>query len=201
MKSLSLTKPHVIVMVGVPGSGKSFFAEKFAETFHAPYLCRDKVVSLVRDSAAADKLILMNLAEFMKTKHSIIIEGPTISRAERTEINKLARKSGYEVLLVWVQTHPDTAKTRSLKASKSATIQSVRTPDDYDQQAKRFNPPTAQERPVVISGMHTYATQVRAVLKKLSQDRTETTTQARPPAREVPPTAPKPPQRRNITIN
>ena len=201
MKSLSLNKPHVIVMVGVPGSGKSFFAEKFAETFHAPYLSRDKVASLVPDGIVADKLILMNLAEFMKTKHSIIVEGPTLTRAERTEINKLARKSGYEVLLVWVQTHPDTAKMRSLKANKSATIQSVRTPDEYDQQAKRFNPPSAQEKPVVISGMHTYATQVRAVLKKLSHDRTETTIQARPPVRETPTPPPQAPPRRNITIN
>ena len=198
MKSLSLNKPHIVVMVGVPGSGKSFFAEKFAETFHAPYISRDKIATLVPDTEIADKIALLQLSEFLKTKQSVIIEGPTLTRNERSEIAKLARRGGYECLLVWVQTHPDTARTRSLKATKG-TIQSVRTPSDFDHQIKRFNAPTAQEKPVVISGMHTYATQARAVLKRLSNQRTEEATQARPPTRETP--QQQAPQRRNITIN
>lgn len=198
MKSLTLSKPHVIVMVGVPGSGKSFFAEKFADTFHAPYISRDKISALVPDTEVADKLVLLQLSEFLKTKQSIIVEGPALTRTERSEIAKLVRRAGYECLLVWVQTHPDTARVRSLKSSKG-TIQSVRTPSDFDQQVKRFNAPTAQEKPVVISGMHTYSTQARAVLKRLSHQRAEEVTQVRPPTRETPP--PQTPPRRSITIN
>jgi predicted kinase len=203
MKSLSLTKPHIIVMVGVPGSGKSFFAEKFSETFHAPYISRDKITALVPDVAIADKLVLLQLAEFVKTKHSIIIEGPTLTRTERSDIAKLARRAGYECMLVWVQTHPDTARMRSVKSAKNGTISSVRTPSEFEQQVKRFNPPNAQEKPVVISGMHTYATQARAVLKKLSSERTEEVAQIRPPARDTQTQTPPPqtPPRRSITIN
>lgn len=197
MKSLSLTKPHVIVMVGVPGSGKTFFAEKFADTFHAPYISRDKISDIVADAASADKLVLMMLEEFMKTKQSIIIEGPSLTRQERLAIYKLARKASYEPMLVWVQTHQDTARTRSLKVNKP-TIQSVRTAEDFDKEVKRFHAPTAQEKPVVISGMHTYATQARTVLKKLSHDRAEQPT-TRPIERDTPP-APAA-TRRNITIN
>lgn len=202
MKSLSLSQPHVIVMVGIPGSGKSFFAEKFTETFHAPYLCRDKLVELVPDVATADKITLMQLTEFLKTKQSVIVEGPTLTRAERTDISKIARRAGYDILLVWVQTDPATARLRSLKSTKNGTISSVRTPNDYDQQVKRFNAPTAQEKPVVISGMHTYATQARAVLKRLSHGRAETTAQARPSVRTSDaPQPPEQPHRRSITIN
>lgn len=205
MKSLSLTKPHIIVMVGVPGSGKSFFAEKFAETFHAPYISRDKISTLVPDITIADKLVLLHLAEFVKTKQSIIVEGPTLTRAERSDIAKLARRAGYECLLVWVQTHQDTARMRSVKSAKNGKISSVRTPSEFEQQVKRFNAPTAQEKPVVISGMHTYATQARAVLKKLSSERTEEAAQVRPPARDTrdnqTPPPPQAPARRSITIN
>ena len=197
MKSLSLTKPHVIVMVGVPGSGKTFFAEKFADTFHAPYISRDKISDATSDAAAADRIVMMMLEEFMKTKQSVIVEGPSLTRQERLAIYKLARKAGYEPMLVWVQTHQDTARTRSMKASK-ATIQSVRSSKDFDQEVKRFHAPSAQEKPVVISGMHTYATQARTVLKKLSHDRAEQPA-TRPADRDTPP-APAA-TRRNITIN
>jgi predicted kinase len=201
MKSLSLSQPHVIVMVGIPGSGKSFFAEKFAETFHAPYLCRDKLVELVSDVPTADKITLMQLTEFLKTKQSVIVEGPTLTRAERTEIAKIARHAGYDTLLVWVQTDPATARLRSLKSAKNGTISSVRTPNDYEQQVKRFNAPTAQEKPLVISGMHTYATQARAVLKRLSHGRTETTQTRSTVRNPEPPQPPEQPHRRSITIN
>jgi len=43
MKPLSLSKPHVIVTVGIPGSGKSFFAEHFAATFKAPLISGERI--------------------------------------------------------------------------------------------------------------------------------------------------------------
>ncbi|MBI3889304.1 hypothetical protein HY312_01855 [Candidatus Saccharibacteria bacterium] len=42
MKSLNLTKPHLIVVVGIPGAGKTYFGQQFSTTFNAPYLKYDE---------------------------------------------------------------------------------------------------------------------------------------------------------------
>lgn len=191
MKSLSLSKPHLIVMVGVPGSGKSFFAEKFAETFRAPYVSFEKIVAFVpENSKIAEALVTYQLDELLKTGQSVVIDGLADTRTARAELAQKARRSGYELLLTWVQTDPATAKARALKQYKDLG----KTPDDYEKALKRFTPPSSIEKPVVLSGKHTYATQAKVVLKKLTNPRAEISTHSTAPVRE--------PQsgRRNITI-
>lgn len=186
MKSLSLTKPHLIIMVGLPGSGKSFFAEKFAETFHIPYVCQHKIDELSTENSQA--LAQLLLIELLKTNQSILFEGSAESRTERIALFKTARTAGYEPLLVWVQVDLQTAKDRSTAAKK------INSSDEFDKRSKHFTPPSSIEKPLVISGKHTYASQAKVVLKKLSSPRAEISAQATAPKRILPP------GRRSITI-
>ncbi len=186
MKPLSPSQPHVIVMVGIPGSGKTQFAEKFAETFHAPYLHYKKVAELAASNADSIKaLVEYQLDELLKTRQPIIIEGLTDTRVARTELNKKIRAAGYEPLLVWVQTDEAAAKTRATKKQKNQTSLDER---EFTQIVKRFSAPNAAEKPVVISGKHTYTSQIKPVLQRLS----------RPPLAS--PVTPERPSRRNIII-
>ena len=159
MKSLSASAPHLIVMTGIPGSGKTFFAEKFAETFSAPFISYPQLLSISRDDAGANAVTMDLLIEVMKTKQTIVFEGSTAQLVQRTDLIKFAQKYNYQVLFVWVQTDYNTAKLR-LSKQLSGT--------EYDQLAKEFEPLGKQENHVVISGHHTYSTQIRTVLKRLS---------------------------------
>jgi predicted kinase len=183
MKSLSLTQPHLIVMVGVPGAGKSFFAEKFAETFHAPYVSLEKILPFTTTVSDASHLMQQQTTELLKTRQSIILEGDTDTRTERDKLARQARIAGYETLLVWVQTDPITAKSRSVRETKDKTNRTIST-DEYDRIVKRFTPPSVIEKPTVISGKHTYATQAKIVLKKLSAPRAEISTHDIAPVRQ-----------------
>jgi predicted kinase len=183
MKSLSLTQPHLIVMVGVPGAGKSFFAEKFAETFHAPYVSLEKILPFTTTASDASHLMQQQTTELLKTRQSIILEGDTDTRTERDKLARQARIAGYETLLVWVQTDPITAKSRSVRETKDKTNRTIST-DEYDRIVKRFTPPSVIEKPTVISGKHTYATQAKIVLKKLSAPRAEISTHDIAPVRQ-----------------
>lgn len=162
MKSLSLSSPHIIAMVGLPGSGKTQFAEQFADTFAAPCLSADQFVQLGGDSDATDAAVLTVLGEMMKTKQTIVFDGATYRRIARAELVKQARRHGYRVLFVWVQTDPATTKQRALKAMSL---------EEFEQRCKRFSPPHELEPAVVISGRHTYSTQARTVLKRLTESR------------------------------
>ncbi len=173
MKSLSLPKPHLIVVLGVPGSGKTFFAEQFAKTFHTPYVHYDKIIKLSGSSATAGrKLAAYQINELLKTKQSIIFEGFSNARSDRSELAKIANSAGYETLIVWVQTEPIAAKHRATKPSTDSTSRAI-SPSQYDEAVRSFVPPHASESVVVISGKHTYASQAKVVLKKLTAPHAE----------------------------
>lgn len=186
MTSLHLTRPHAIMMVGLPGSGKSFFAEKFAETFKAPYIDALTLTSYAKDVPSAMKIITEFAGQIVKTGQTFIYEGDTDSRALRTEFAQFARSHGYQPLIVWVQVDERTAKDRTLKAGKMDE-------ETFVDVIKRFSAPHATERPVVISGKHTYASQAKTVLAHLSKS-------IRPQAAQQPARSVQPPQRRSISV-
>ncbi len=178
MKSLSLSKPHILVMVGLPGSGKSFFARQFSDTFSAPVVSFDQIRHTLYENpqptkdelAVIKKIVEYQEDELFKTQKTFIIDGGADQKIERSELRKKANKAGYNLLLIWVQTDETTAKYRSMKRSNRRTYDQLNhslTSEQYDQLAKRFTPPAASESNIVISGKHTYATQARVVLKKL----------------------------------
>lgn len=167
MKSLQLEKPHAIIVIGIQGSGKSFFASKFADTFNAPFLDQSFLAASARDEKAAQQLMENAVAQTVKTGRSIIIEMSLSTRSERNELSRQLRTNGYVPMYVWVQVDVDTAMNRAYKVS------GIRQ-DDYRERMKRFSAPHATEKALVISGKHTFATQAKAVLKKLSSPRTPT---------------------------
>lgn len=177
MKSLQLDKPHAVVTIGIQGSGKTFFARKFADTFNAPFIEESFFTENAKDGAAASELMEVTLTELLKTGRSIVIEQSLSSRSERADLVKLLRTSGYVPLFIWVQVDLDTAMTRAQR--QSGTSQA-----EYQAALRKFTPPHSTERPLVISGKHTFATQAKAVLKKLSVPRPpQQPTERRQPAR------------------
>lgn len=189
MKSLSLPTPHVLIVIGHPGAGKSFFARQFSETFGAPVVSADTLYYEIfekptyskGESALIQKLTDHVLEEMLKTKHTILFDGGSATKTERNRIAALAKKAGYSTLLIWVQTDDATARLRATKRNK-ATQQATATHnlslEQYNQQVQHFEQPGFSEQYVVISGKHTYATQAKAVLKKLTEDRQEATAKA-----------------------
>lgn len=176
MKSLQLSKPHFIVVIGIPGSGKSTFASRFAETFHAPFVNPGEFLDELQiptDTDAADGVAEKLLDMVLPIQQTIIYEPITGSRVERTMLARRARADGYEPLFLWVQTDEQTARMRATRATRSQPAKF--TDEQYIAQLKRFTPPNTSEKYVVISGMRTYASQAKPLLKRLAES-------ARPPA-------------------
>ncbi len=178
MKPLSLSSPHLIIMVGIPGSGKTFFAEHFASTFNAPIVSFARISSELygnRHLTSEEQAIVIRISHYLleqllKTGQTIVYEGITDTRTTRQALAKIANKQTYEPLLVWVQTESLAAKSRAIKQRRDTV--SI-TPDEFDTIVKRFTPPNVSERAVVISGKHTYASQLKIVLKRLAEGRVE----------------------------
>lgn len=178
MKSLSLSRPLVFMVIGIPGSGKSFFARQFAETFSAPLVSMDYIRhTLVPESnytseedEVIGELAEAQLSELLKTERSIVIDGGVNTVAGRQSVATLAKKRGYGLLTIWVQTDQGSAELRSTRRSKRRkgdNLNASMSQSAFAAYTKAFEAPARREDYVVISGKHTFATQVRVVLKKI----------------------------------
>jgi predicted kinase len=166
MKPLTPTTPRAIIMVGIPGAGKSTFAERFSKTFQAPMIDERSIqYSLNLSEESSKKVSQLMLDELLKTHRTLIYDAPTLTKVSRMNISKYVQAAGYQPLLVWVQTESLEAKRRATRKQNDG---SQLTPEGFDVAIRRFNPPTAAEKPVVISGKHTYASQLKIVLKRLA---------------------------------
>lgn len=150
------------MMVGIPGSGKSQFAEKLAETFHMPFIDSLFLETHSTDDSSAGELIGYVLGELTKTGASFVFEGNSDSRVRRTEFVAWAKSKGYIPLFIWVQTDLNTSLDRTMRNK-------TMTKDEFVRTLKTFSPPHESEKAVVISGKHTYASQVKVVLKRLGE--------------------------------
>ena len=96
MKPLQLSSPHLIIMVGAPGAGKTQFATEFAKMFNAPMLSSDTLRELSSDDTLIHKAAIDLLRELLKPKQTIIFDGNTEKRAWRSDIAKVAREAGFK---------------------------------------------------------------------------------------------------------
>lgn len=164
-------------MVGIPGSGKSFFADYFADTFSAPIISINTLSReiLSQPNLNDDKQLVIDhlsnymLDELLKTKQSIVFDGHSDTRTDRQALVKKAHLAGYETLFVWVQTESLAAKNRVTKAIKNQVPNM--TVDQFTAALKHFSPPHSVEKAVVISGKHTHASQLKVVLGRLVETR------------------------------
>jgi len=197
MKSLQLTKPHLIVIVGIPGSGKTYFGAQFSKTFNAPFLNFAELQATFGDGHAP-KIWDYVLDQLCLTKQTLILEGPGGTKSERQTLSAYARSKGYQTLFVWVQTEPITAQNRATKGTPGVQQTSLLSPDEFVNYASRFEQLTPAEPYMVISGKHTYASQARNVLKKLVEERKVDAKIQAPAERSAGATTPRPGR---ITIN
>lgn len=160
MNSSTISQAHAIMMVGLPGSGKTYFAKQFSEMFSAPFIESEYIVANSRDKKSGDALSKFILSAITKTHQTFIYESDNFSRARRAEFAKWAKANGYKPLFVWVQTDEATCRKR---AQKEKYLDS----EAFDTAKHSFTEPNASEKPVVISGKHTYKTQARTVLARL----------------------------------
>jgi predicted kinase len=201
------------MMVGFPGAGKSFFASQFAETFNAPRISIDRMRSDIFTnptySKDEDELIKrltdVQVQELSKTGKSFLVDGGCNVRTVRQEYERIARSKGYGTLVIWVQTDGPACKIRSTHRNAAA-----RNGDKYNAPmseetfmaiAKRFTPPTVNEQSMVISGKHTYAAQLRVVLKKLAPSRDAAEANSQMQSAPQRPHGDLPQKPRRVTIN
>lgn len=176
MKPFEFNLPHLIIMIGIPGSGKSYFANNFAKTFNAPLVSYENIITHFNQSSneysktldeAVVKVMQELVIEISKTKRTIIFDSQLQTGPVVDNIVKIAKQIHYEPLFIWVQTDLETSRKRVNKKT-SKTTQPAN--DFFDKLVNKFNLVDRYKKNlVVISGKHTYNSQLKIVLNYLSK--------------------------------
>lgn len=179
METLTLSSPIIVEVVGLPGSGKSFFANGFADTFGAALVSNDKIRWTLfskhtyskEENAMVDQVADLLISELLRTKKTFILDGGYNSAVARREMADRARKNGYQVLTIVVQTDKPTSERRATHRSDRKIGDQYKqslTTEQWEQAEKEYvEPDTMAKNVCVISGKHTYNTQVKSVLRKM----------------------------------
>lgn len=154
-------KPYAILVFGAPMSGKTTFANRFSRSINAPFL---NLSQLAKDFQATRPLGIEIIKQVARSRNTLIIEGMINTEAERDEIREILTKSGYNPIVIWVQTDMNAIKQRMRQAYKTLAEAKVALAESY----KGIEAPSDKEKAIVISGKHTYPTQCRNVINRLS---------------------------------
>ena len=161
MEGKKIVRPRAILVFGAPCSGKTTFGKKFAERFKAPFYDLD---GLKKEHNLSRKLLMLIVEQVAKTERTIVFEGGIDTEAQRTEIRNILRAAGYEPVLVWIQTDVNTIKSRLKMRARSTSAAKA----EYEERIEKLEAPTDLETPIVLSGKHTFETQLKHILSRLA---------------------------------
>jgi predicted kinase len=176
---LTAQQPLLILVIGIPGSGKSYFARKFTEAYKFFYVNTERYayeLSLKIDTdqakEVAKKLSLATLEQTFGSFKHMILEGPFDTLKERLEIADMAKLAGFKLLVVWVQTDEETALTRTMNRDRRRADDRhalMIDQEGFNELNSKFEQPVVgRENFVVISGKHNFDSQGLVVLKKIA---------------------------------
>jgi len=154
------TGQRAILVFGAPCSGKTTFAQQFAAQFNATFYDLD---TLQQEHNLSRQFILLLIAEVAKTGATLVIEGANDTERDRRELIEILRNAGYTPTLIWIQTDVSTIRMRLKNKLKSVE----KAKQVYDSRVKALEAPSNAEAPIVLSGKHTYHTQLKQVLTQL----------------------------------
>lgn len=162
MEGKKKNKPRLLLVFGAPCSGKTTFAEKFAEKFRITFFDLDLIMA-ENEFSRKDMMTILELIS--RTGQNFLIEGGQKTERERNEIRRIFRAAGYDTSLIWIQT--DVSTIRSRLKSRYKTVKEAK--DFYENEVQKIEAPSDLENPIILSGKHTFETQSRHVLSGLAE--------------------------------
>lgn len=180
MKQLNLTPPLLLITMGYPGAGKTFFARQFAETYGMPHLNQERLrFELFEkpqfnedESDIINRVLFYALEQTMKTNQNIICDGNFSTAAQRKALYEIAKQNVYRTLLVWLQTDRTTSYQRAARRDRRSPESKYSFNLDqrtFEAITSALQRPTEKEASIVVSGKHAFKGQNVTVLRKIAE--------------------------------
>jgi len=174
-----LSKPTVVLLYGLPGSGKSFFSRQTSETLNIPHISSDRIryelfekpTMSKEEQAVVQNIMFMMLEEYLKLGLSAIFDFSINRLQERRNIRDMIRKSGAQSVLIWLQADPEScylrAKTRDRRKADDKYSHEI-SREQFDAVEKSMQNPMGEDA-IVISGKYLYDSQKQTIMRRLKE--------------------------------
>lgn len=172
-----MKQPTLYLMVGYPGAGKTTVAALIASVTGATHLWADqeRVKRFAKPTYSHQENLELYeglnkvAAKLLKQGTSVVFDTNFNFRRDRDKLRQIARETGADSKLVWVQTPRVIAKTRATEdAHEQHTRLLGNIPEaDFERMSDNLEEPEASEQPIVIEGIDVSERTVRTALKLL----------------------------------
>ena len=188
MRKVRLKQPVFFILMGVPGSGKTYLARQLAKTFKAAHVSAERIrhellekpsFSHEEEEAVRNMMFLLS-EQFLNNDMSVIFDTSASTKAARRQLHQFACKLKAKPLTIWQQIDSRSAWVRCQNRKRSQSV------DDkfaseleeavFEQFVAALEEPVTEEV-IVISGKHSFSGQLQTVLRHLLEMQLLTTSQ------------------------
>lgn len=172
-----LKEPVLFILLGLPGSGKTYLARQLSSKLGATHIELEKIRHAIFDNpqyttdenSVVKHVAFMMAEEFLKAKLPVIYDTSTNRRVERRELRDFARHFEAKPLLIWQQIDPSTGYARvSRRDSRKLDDRFGRVLDNKT--FMNFNDDLQtplHEDYIIVSGKHSFQGQYNSITRYL----------------------------------
>ena len=180
--------PLLIILLGYPGSGKSYFSQKLSEKIGAVRINGDALrialagsIKKVRDMQThhlnqfegyINNSFLYDIRQVLRVGDSVICDMDNHKKSGRRAFEKIAKEFGVTPVIVWIRTPWSVAlkRTKTRKPADDSRRFSIKeAPRLMQEHMVHFDEPTFRENKIEIDGTVTFDEQFRDFEKQLKQ--------------------------------
>lgn len=177
-----MNKPSLFILLGVPGSGKSYFASNIVESYGGLWLNSDKTrVELygpnwdtevtdpkLRYEAVFSKMNDTVLKELSKGS-DVFFDANNHKKEHRDEFRKLAESVGANTIVLYVNTPEEVSDMRAVNRKVSPYQNPTMSAEKLQKHKNLFEAPYPDEETISIDGTKEFKLQKRSFEEQLEQ--------------------------------
>jgi predicted kinase len=174
-----MSKNYLFLMLGFPGSGKSYVAEWLAPHMKAVHLRGDEMrlrmfnenhpeLHTWRYQQQVHGAMQYAVGQVLEAGYPVIYDSNHNSVKSRAAMEEIARQSGTTPVIVWVKTPLEEAKQRVMERGAKGGIYQIFGLDFVDRMANNLQPPTKHEVYIELDGTQSAAEQRKSFEKQLA---------------------------------